>query len=70
MKPISARVTEHDHVVIEGIVKEFHITNSELIRNAVLREIRRLKSLTPEEKKAEINENLEWERSKKSMSDK
>jgi DNA-binding transcriptional regulator YbjK len=70
MKPISARVTEHDHVVIEGIVKEFHITNSELIRNAVLREIRRLKSLTSEEKIAEINENLEWERAKKSMFDK
>ena len=70
MKPISARVTVHDYRVICQILKEFRLFISDFIRKAVLHEIRRMRSLSPEEKMEEINDNVEWNRTTYSIFDK
>jgi hypothetical protein len=70
MKTIGARVTGRDYSKIQFYLKEFRLNISDFIRKSVIHEIQRLKSLTPEEKKEEINDNVEWNRSKYFMSSK
>ena len=67
MKPISARVTGRDFSRIQYYLREFRLSISDFIRKAVIHEIKRLKSLSPEEKMDEINDNVEWNRSRYSM---
>lgn len=66
-KVLSAKVTHRDYFNVKNICKEFRINVSGFMRNAIYYELDRLKNLTKEEKLEEINDNVQWNNTKKSI---
>lgn len=59
-KTISTRITIGDFLNVKKVCKVFKINISDFLRSAIYNEIQRLKNLSEEEKKAEINDNVQW----------
>lgn len=57
---LSTKVTLGDYMNVKNICKEFRIKVSDFLRSAIYNEIQRLKNLSEEERRAEINDNVQW----------
>lgn len=57
---LGTKVTIGDYINVKNICKEFRIKVSDFLRSAIYNEIQRLKNLSEEEKKQEINSNVQW----------
>jgi len=68
MRPIACRVSWNDFKRLQQLCKEFRISTSEFLRKALYIEMERLKNLSDEDRIAEIDDNVDWNRSKYLMS--
>ena len=66
-KVLGTKVTIGDYINVKNLCKEFRIKVSDFLRSAIYNEIQRLKSLSEEERKQEIDDNVQWNLSKYHM---
>lgn len=64
MRPIACRISWHDFRRLQQLCKEFRISTSEFLRKAICLEMERLLNLSDEERINEIDDNVDWNRSK------